>query len=78
VRRNLLEWLALPVALFLNWQHPKRRPLLIAGAVLFLIACLLPQLDKLRSSSLSFSLLNAAGSLLIIVSLLFKFNCQRF
>jgi hypothetical protein len=59
---SLMEWLALPVALFLNWQDPKRRPLLIAGAVLFLIAYLLLQLEKLRSSSLSFSLLNAAGS----------------
>jgi hypothetical protein len=49
-----------------------------AGVVLIVIAYLLLQLDKLPSSSLSFSLLNAAGSLLIIISLLFKFNVSAF
>jgi hypothetical protein len=48
------------------------------GVLLIVIAYLLLQLDKLRSSSLNFSLLNAAGSLLIIVSLLFKFNMSAF
>jgi hypothetical protein len=46
--------------------------LLIVGAYLFL------QLDKLPSSAPSYSLLNAAGSLLIIVSLIFKFNTSAF
>ena len=31
---SLMEWFVIPVALFLNWQHPLRRPLLIACAVL--------------------------------------------
>jgi hypothetical protein len=48
------------------------------GVLLIVIAYLLPQLDKLPSSSLSFSLLNAAGSLLIILSLIFKFNVSAF
>jgi len=48
------------------------------GVSLIVIAYLLLQLEKLPSSSLSFSLLNAAGSLLIIVSLLFKFNASAF
>jgi hypothetical protein len=48
------------------------------GVVLIVIAYLLLQLDKLPSSSLSYSLLNAAGALLISVSLLFKFNASAF
>jgi hypothetical protein len=48
------------------------------GVLLIVIGYLLLQLDKLPSSSLSFSLLNAAGSLLIIVSLVFKFNVSAF
>jgi len=48
------------------------------GVLLIVIAYLLLQLDKLPSSSLRFSLLNAAGSLLIIVSLVFKFNVSAF
>jgi hypothetical protein len=48
------------------------------GVLLIVIGYLLLQLDKLPSSSLSFSLLNAAGSLLIILSLIFKFNASAF
>jgi len=48
------------------------------GVLLIVIAYLLLQLDKLPSSSLSFSLMNAGGSLLIILSLLFKFNASAF
>jgi len=48
------------------------------GVSLIVIAYLLLQLDKLPSSALSFSLLNAAGSLLIILSLIFKFNVSAF
>jgi hypothetical protein len=48
------------------------------GVLLIVIAYLLLQLDKLPSSSLSFSLLNAVGSLLIMFSLVFKFNVSAF
>ena len=48
------------------------------GVLLIVIAYLLLQLEKLPSSSLSFSLLNAAGSLLIMLSLIFKFNASAF
>jgi hypothetical protein len=48
------------------------------GVLLIVIAYLLLQLDKLPSSSLSFSLLNAGGSLLIMLSLIFKFNVSAF
>ena len=48
------------------------------GVLLIVIAYLLLQLDKLPSSSLSFSFLNAAGSLLIMLSLIFKFNVSAF
>jgi len=48
------------------------------GVLLIVIAYLLLQLDKLPSTALSFSLLNAAGSLLIILSLFFKFNASAF
>jgi hypothetical protein len=48
------------------------------GVLLIVIAYLLLQLDKLPSSSVSFSLLNAAGSLLIMLSLIFKFNVSAF
>ena len=48
------------------------------GVVLIVVAYLLLQLDKLPSSSLKYSLLNAAGALLIIVSLVFKFNLAAF
>ena len=48
------------------------------GVLLIVIAYLLLQLDKLPSSSLSFSFMNAAGSLLIMLSLVFKFNVSAF
>ena len=48
------------------------------GVLLIVIAYLVLQLDKLPSSALSFSLLNAAGSLLIMLSLIFKFNVSAF
>jgi hypothetical protein len=48
------------------------------GVLLIVIGYLLLQLDKLPSSSLSFSLLNAAGSFLIILSLICKFNVSAF
>jgi hypothetical protein len=48
------------------------------GVLLIVVAYLLLQLDKLPSSAPSFSLMNAAGALLIIVSLVFKFNFSAF
>ena len=48
------------------------------GVLLIIVAYLLLQLDKLPSSAPSYSLLNAVGALLIIVSLLFKFNFSAF
>jgi hypothetical protein len=48
------------------------------GVLLIVIAYFLLQLDKLPNSSLSYSLPNAAGALLIIVSLSFKFNLSAF
>src|SRR5215470_11371580 len=48
------------------------------GVLLIVVAYLLLQLDKLPSSSASYSLLNAAGALLIILSLIFKFNLSAF
>jgi hypothetical protein len=48
------------------------------GVLLIIVAYLLLQLDKLPSSSPSYSVLNAAGALLIIVSLIFRFNLSAF
>lgn len=48
------------------------------GVVLIVIAYLLLQLNKLPSSAPSYSLLNAVGALLVIVSLLFDFNLSAF
>src|SRR6476620_5346496 len=48
------------------------------GVLLIVVAYLLLQLDKLPSSSPRYSLLNAAGALLIIISLIFAFNLSAF
>jgi hypothetical protein len=48
------------------------------GVLLIVVTYLLLQLDKLPSSHPSYSLLNASGSLLIMVSLLFVFNLSAF
>jgi hypothetical protein len=48
------------------------------GVLLIIVAYLLLQLDKLPSSSPKYSLLNAAGALLIMISLVFKFNLSAF
>jgi predicted membrane protein len=48
------------------------------GVVLIIVAYLLLQLEKLPSSSPRYSLLNAGGALLIIVSLIFAFNLSAF
>jgi paired small multidrug resistance pump len=48
------------------------------GVVLIVIAYLLLQLNKLPSSAPTYSLLNALGALLVMVSLLFDFNLAAF
>ena len=44
------------------------------GVVVLMIAYLMLQLEKLSSAGLAYSLLNAIGASLIIVSLLYDFN----
>ena len=44
------------------------------GVVVLMITYLMLQLNKLRSDGLAYSLLNAIGASLIVVSLLFDFN----
>ncbi len=48
------------------------------GVMLIIIDYLLLQLNRVRSNSLSYSLLNAVGATLIIISLLFNFNLSAF
>ena len=48
------------------------------GVVLIVIAYLLLQLNKLPSSAPSYSLLNALGAALVMISLLFDFNLSAF
>ena len=48
------------------------------GVVLIVIAYLLLQLNKLPSSAPTYSLLNAIGALLVMVSLVFDFNLSAF
>lgn len=49
-----------------------------AGVVLIVIAYLLLQLNKLPSSAPAYSLLNALGAFLVMVSLVFDFNLSAF
>ena len=44
------------------------------GVVILIITFLMLQLNKLPSNGLAYSLLNAVGASLIVVSLLFDFN----
>ena len=44
------------------------------GVVILMVTYLLLQLDKLHSNDLAYSVLNAAGASLIVVSLLVDFN----
>lgn len=46
----------------------------IVGVVVLMLTYLMLQLQKLSSDGLAYSLLNAIGASLIIVSLLFNFN----
>ena len=48
------------------------------GVLLMVIAYLLLQLEKMSSSGLSYLLLNAVGAVLVIISLVFRFNLSAF
>ena len=48
------------------------------GVVVLMITYLMLQLNKLSSDGLAYSLLNAIGASLIVVSLLFNFNLSAF
>ena len=48
------------------------------GVLLMVIAYLLLQLEKLSSSAVNYLLLNAAGAVLVIISLKFRFNLSAF
>ena len=48
------------------------------GVLLMVIAYLLLQLEKLSSSALSYLLLNAVGAILVMTSLMFRFNLSAF
>ena len=48
------------------------------GVLLIIVTYLLLQLGRLSSQQLSYSLLNALGAALVMVSLLFEFNLSAF
>lgn len=48
------------------------------GVLMMVIAYLLLQVDKLASSSITYLLLNAAGAVLVMISLWFRFNLSAF
>ena len=48
------------------------------GVVLMVLGYLLLQAEKLRSSDLSYSLINGVGALLVLISLLYRFNLSAF
>jgi hypothetical protein len=67
---------AMPVATTMNFHLFDLAGFI--GVLLIVIAYLLLQLNKLPSSSPGYSLMNAAGALLIIISLIFDFNFSAF
>jgi len=48
------------------------------GVLLMVIAYLLLQLEKLSGSALSYLLLNTVGAVLVMISLMFRFNLSAF
>jgi hypothetical protein len=48
------------------------------GVALIILTYVLLQLDRIRSEQLAYSLLNAVGAALILVSLCFSFNFPSF
>ncbi|HKP39247.1 MAG TPA: hypothetical protein VJT71_20485, partial [Pyrinomonadaceae bacterium] len=48
------------------------------GVGLMVLGYLLLQAEKIRSSDLSYSLMNGIGALLVVISLLYRFNLSAF
>jgi hypothetical protein len=48
------------------------------GVLLMVVAYLLLQLEKLSSSTVSYLLLNTVGAIMVIISLMFRFNLSAF
>ena len=48
------------------------------GVALMVLGYLLLQAEKIRSSDLSYSLMNGIGALLVVVSLFYRFNLSAF
>jgi len=48
------------------------------GVLLMVVAYLLLQLEKLSSAAISYLLLNALGAILVMISLVFRFNLSAF
>ena len=48
------------------------------GVLLMVVAYLLLQLEKMSSSEISYLLLNALGAVLVMISLMFRFNLSAF
>ena len=48
------------------------------GVILILLSYLLLQMNKIKSQSVYYSLMNAAGALLVLVSLYYNFNLSAF
>jgi len=48
------------------------------GVALMVLAYLLIQAEKIRSRDLSYSVMNGIGALLVVVSLLYRFNLSAF
>ena len=48
------------------------------GVLLMVVAYLLLQMEKISGTALSYLLLNAAGAIMVMISLLFRFNFSAF
>ena len=48
------------------------------GVALMVLGYLLLQAEKIRSRDLSYSVMNGAGALLVVISLLYRFNLSAF
>jgi hypothetical protein len=48
------------------------------GVLLMVVAYLLLQLERISSAAVSYLLLNAAGAVMVIISLSFRFNFSAF
>ena len=48
------------------------------GVALMVLGYLLLQAERIRSSDLGYSLMNATGALLVVISLLYRFNLSAF